>query len=352
MILRMAFVILCFLVSFHQAVGQGTIEAVKIKDTSVDIYLPPLYDSSKEYPVVYFNDGQMLFGHPTITIALQEILDSLINKELLEEVMVVGVFADELRAERYVPYQNDQFERMPNGGSYAQQYVDFIINDVVAYVDKNYSTISKPEGRAIFGFSFGGLNALWMLLNRPESFSMAAGISASMWVDDFAMFEEAKKYQSNQKIWFDIGTAEWNYYVPFQMHLKGQGAKINDKVYYYEVKDAAHTWEDVRQRVHMPFLVFAGKKTHVPSKMTVEIEIIPSKSNPQKKFTRLNPVISCKDGLKYSLAYEAHYEVANLSAGKVYEDGRFELYGGENLEVIVTYLDFSKKVKIRSKLLN
>ncbi|WP_420581717.1 alpha/beta hydrolase [Reichenbachiella sp.] len=352
MTIRNAFVILCLFVSFYQAASQGSIDAVKIKGTPVDIYVPPSYDNSKEYPVVYFNDGQMLFGHPTITIALQDILDSLIDNRLIVETIVVGVFADELRAERYVPYQNDQFERMPNGDSYAEDYVNFLIDDVVAYVDENYSTVSKPEGRAIFGFSFGGLNALWMLLNRPETFSMAAGISASMWVEDFALYEETKKYKPNQKIWFDIGTAEWNYYVPFQRLLKEQGASINTNAYYFEVKDAVHTWEDVRQRVHMPLMVFAGAKSHIPSKMNVEIEIIPSKSNAQKRFTRLNPVITCKDGLKYSLAYEANYEVTNPSAGKVYEDGRFELYGGENLEVIVTYLDFSKKVKIRSKLLN
>lgn len=352
MILKRGLAILCFFASLHVSNAQGKIEAVKINDVSVDIYLPPNYSESKDYPVVYFNDGQMLFGHSTITIALQDILDSLINKQLIHELIVVGVFADERRAERYVPYQNGDFDKMPSGESYAAHYVNFLIDDVVSYVDENYSTMAKPEGRAIFGFSFGGLNAIWMLLNRPETFSMAAGISASMWVDDFAMFKEVEKYKSNQKIWFDIGTSEWNYYVPFQKLLKEQGAEINRQVYYFEVKDAAHNWEFVRQRIHMPLLVFAGIKPQVPSKMNVEIEIIPSKSNPEKKFTRLNPVIVCKDGLKYSLAYEANYKVANPSAGKVYEDGRFELYGEDNLEVEVTYQSFNKKVKIRSKLLN
>lgn len=140
--------------------------------------------------------------------------------------------------------------------------------------------------------------------------------------------------------------------MPFQKILKEQRAEINKNVFYYEVKDAAHNWEYVRQRVHMPFLVFAGTKPHTPAKMIVEIEIIPSKSNPEKQFTKLNPVIVCKDGLNYSLAYEASYSVENPEAGKVYEDGRFELYGNANLEVLVSYQSFSKKVKIRSKQLN
>lgn len=345
------FGILLFVFS-DQTIGQGKIDLKKIDGTSIDVYTPPNYSQSKKYPVVYFNDGQMLFGHPSITMALQKKLDSLIANKIIQELIVVGIAADQLRTEKYVPYQDERFERMPDGSSYAEYYAKFLLNQVIPHVDKNYSTISKASGRAIFGFSFGGLNALWMLFNYPESFSMAAGFSASLWVDDFAMFEEARKYQANQKVWFDIGTAEWNYYVPFQRLLKNHGAKINEDVFYSEVPGGLHTQKDWDERIEMPFLVFAGTRPNEILKMNVEIEIIPSQSTPGKKFTRLNPTIMCKSGLVYSLAYEAKYEVLNAEAGQVYDDGRFELIGDENLEVLVTYKGFSKKVKIRSKLLH
>ncbi|MEP2024092.1 MAG: alpha/beta hydrolase-fold protein [Reichenbachiella sp.] len=329
--------------------AQGKVDLIKIEGTQVDIYTPPNYNQDKNYPVVYFNDGQMLFGHPAITMQLQHTLDSLIQYKHIQELIVVGIAADYLRTEKYVPYQDSRFERMPDGGSYADYYADYLVNQVVSYVDNNYATIESAEGRAIFGFSFGGLNAIWMLLNHPDTFSMAAGLSASFWVDDFVLFKEASKYQNGQKIWFDIGTAEWNYYVPFQKLLKENGAQINEDIFYSEVPDAAHTMKDWNKRIEMPFLVFAGLKNRDISKMEVEIEIIPSQSTPGKKFTRLNPIVTCKNGLKYSLAYEGDYKVLNPEDGKVYEEGRFELYGKENLEVVVTYRDFNKKVKIRAK---
>lgn len=334
------------------ALAQGKIEATQIDGTMVDIYTPPNYNTQKKYPVIYFNDGQMLFGHESLTMAFQVILDSMISNQLIEDVIVVGIFADQYRAEKYVPYPDSRSEFLPDGTSYFEYYTNYILNKVIPYVEDNYSTIQNANGRAMFGFSFGGLNALWMLFNHPETFSMAAGISPSLWVNDFAMFDETKKYQPDQKVWYDLGTGEWNYYVPFQKHLKDNGAKINENAYYYEVVGAVHNWQAVKERVHLPLLVFAGTKPHEPKSMEVEIEVIPSQSSPGKKFTRLNPIVNCKSGLKYSLAYEANYEVLNPEAGKVYEEGRFELFGKDNLEVMVSYKDFCKKVKIRSKLLD
>lgn len=332
-------------------VCQGTVDFINIDGSVVEIYTPQNYTKDKPYPVVYFNDGQMLFGHKAITIALQETLDSLIERKIIKELIVVGIAADRLRSEKYVPYFDQKFETMADGTSYASYYANYLVNTIVPYMDKTYSTIATPEGRAIFGFSFGGLNAIWMTLNYPEVFSMAAGFSPSIWVNEFALFQEAEKYQPGQKIWYDIGTAEWNYYVPLQRLLKKQGAKINEDVFYAEVPGGLHAMYDWKQRIERPFLVFAGTKEHVASKMEVEIEIIPSQSNPGKYFTRLNPIVNCKSGLVYSLAYEASYEVINPEAGKVYEDGRFELAGDENLDVLVTYQTFEKRVKIRSKLL-
>ncbi|MEP1778113.1 alpha/beta hydrolase-fold protein [Reichenbachiella sp.] len=331
--------------------GQGKLDFVKVDDASIDIYTPPNYSSKNEYPVVYFNDGQMLFGHRSVCMALQLTLDSLIENNVINELIVVGIAADRLRSEKYVPYQGASFEQMADGSSYASYYSNFLINRLIPHIDQNYGTIREASGRAIFGFSFGGLNAIWMMLNNPEVFSTAGGFSPSFWVDDFAIFDEAIKYQAGQKIWFDIGTAEWNYYVPFQKLLKEQGAKINEEVFYSEVPGGLHTMMDWNQRIEMPFLIFAGKESHTISKMEVEIEIIPSQSIPGKKFTRLNPIVTCKSGLIYSLAYEADYEVLNPSAGKVSGEGSFKLFGDENLDVIVTYKQFTKKVKVRSKLL-
>lgn len=344
-------ILVAYLLSPLSVIGQGKVQYATVNGTALDIYTPPEYSTDQRYRVVYFNDGQMLFGHPTLSMALQVTLDSMIEKKQIAPLIVVGMAADELRTEKYVPYPAEDFRRLANDRTYAEAYADHVVNEIIPYVDQNYSTITNGAGRAIYGFSFGGLNALWMVLNYPDVFSMAAGFSPSIWVSDFALFKEAEKYIPGHKIWFDIGTAEWNYYVPFQKLLKDQGARINADVFYSEVPLGLHAMSDWRKRIQMPFLIFAGTADHVPVKMDVEVEIIPSQSNPDVLYTRINPIVKCKTGLTYSLAYEARYEVADSTAGKVYEEGRFELFGEDNLDVTVSYDDFQKKVKIRSKML-
>ena len=47
---------------------------------------------------------------------------------------------------------------------------DYMINDVIGHVDKNYRTIARREGRAINGLSMGGYGALMLGLRHPEMF--------------------------------------------------------------------------------------------------------------------------------------------------------------------------------------
>jgi S-formylglutathione hydrolase FrmB len=47
---------------------------------------------------------------------------------------------------------------------------DYMINDVIGHVDKNYRTIAKREGRAINGLSMGGYGGLMLGLRHPEMF--------------------------------------------------------------------------------------------------------------------------------------------------------------------------------------
>jgi putative tributyrin esterase len=47
---------------------------------------------------------------------------------------------------------------------------DYMINDVIGHVDKNYRTIAKREGRAINGLSMGGYGGLMLGLRHPDMF--------------------------------------------------------------------------------------------------------------------------------------------------------------------------------------
>ncbi len=340
------FMVIFYLTISYFANAQGSIVNLNVANYKLDVYLPSSYSENKTYPVVYFNDGQMLFQNGQ-TIALREKLDKLIANHQIEPVIVVGIYADFERTATYVPYndayiaQND-FLFEPKAKKYAKE----LTQKIIPFIDKKYSTNKTRNGRAIFGFSHGGLNATWLLFNYPKYFSMAAALSPSYWVANHQIFEEAKKFQPSSKIWFDIGTAEWNYYVPMIEPLLQVGAIYGKNVFYYEVPNGTHQASSWANRIHYPLLLFAGEEILQPRTMETLVEVIPSQSRKNVYFQRLNPIVTLSNGVKYSLANQAKYKLLNPEDGKIFKDGRFEFYTGKNLEVKVNYLNLENSLTI------
>ena len=117
-------------------------------DRSMLVYLPQSYASSpnRRYPVVYQlhgygTDERGWTGYAPIKPAM----DTLVRVGIIREMIIV----------------------MPNGrnaldGSFytnsatTGNWDDFIANELVAYVDKKYRTIARPESRGLAGHSMGG----------------------------------------------------------------------------------------------------------------------------------------------------------------------------------------------------
>jgi putative tributyrin esterase len=57
---------------------------------------------------------------------------------------------------------------------------DYIVKDIVGYVDSNYRTIRRREGRAIGGLSMGGYGAVVIGLRNPEMFCSVASHSGAL----------------------------------------------------------------------------------------------------------------------------------------------------------------------------
>ena len=57
---------------------------------------------------------------------------------------------------------------------------DYIVKDVVGYVDSHYLTISRRKGRAIGGLSMGGYGAMVVGLRNPEMFCSVASHSGAL----------------------------------------------------------------------------------------------------------------------------------------------------------------------------
>ena len=60
------------------------------------------------------------------------------------------------------------------------QYDDYIMKDVIAYVDKNFRSIPEPFARAIAGASMGGFGAMLLGLEHPAQFAAIGSFSGSL----------------------------------------------------------------------------------------------------------------------------------------------------------------------------
>jgi enterochelin esterase-like enzyme len=337
--LRKSALLLFFVLTLLNAVAQypkGKIEHRTVKDFRIQVYLPPGYDQTKPYPTLYFNDGQTVFGSTGLN--MDAIADEMIAKKLISPLIIIGIESDHKRNSYYIPY--DDAGARQDFGDYRPQadgYTKKIISQLIPYIDRNYGPTSK---KGIAGYSFGGLQAVWAALNHPSVFSLAAGLSPSFWVSDFKIFTEASKAQKNQLFYFDMGTGEWNYYVPFIQHSK---QNLLENIFYYEVKDAHHQVNDWIQRIPNILLLFAGDTSRSAYTWEIHKEVIKSAVS-GRFYLRINPVITYQNGFTCSLSYAASFITENPEDGIVNPDGSFRFLNPKDLKVRVAYKGEEKKI--------
>jgi S-formylglutathione hydrolase FrmB len=137
------------------------------------MYLPPGYksDTGKRYPVIYLLHGFAGNIHHWTTngyqgLNLQPVMDEFIRAGKIGEVIVVSVNGNNAFTGSF--YTNSS----TTGG-----WEDFLVNDVVGFVDSHYRTIARPESRGIAGHSMGGYAAIMTGLKHPDRFSAVYALS-------------------------------------------------------------------------------------------------------------------------------------------------------------------------------
>lgn len=135
----------------------------------VRIYLPPGYndDPQKRYPVIYFLHGYT--EGPGVWNAVDGIMNTLISQGAISPMIAV------------CPDSKNYY----GGSMYTNSYVtgnweDFIVQDVVKYVDRNFRSLPQSYSRGIVGFSMGGYGAFKLAMKHPDIFSPAYGMSSGM----------------------------------------------------------------------------------------------------------------------------------------------------------------------------
>lgn len=130
------------------------------------VYLPPSYrsDPARRYPVLYMLHGATSVPEEWLDgsyqgLTLPAVLDSLIAASALPPLIVVMPNSD-------IALGSQWYANSPVLGNWE----DFIVRDLVGFIDHRYRTEARPDGRALFGHSMGGFGALAIGFRHPDRF--------------------------------------------------------------------------------------------------------------------------------------------------------------------------------------
>jgi len=143
-------------------------------ERGANVLLPANYRPEKQYPVLYFQHG--IFGDEYALInddnnKIVEILGNLVAEGKAKEMVVVfpDMFATSdpeqkpaFTQEAVLPYDN---------------FINDLVNDLIPYIEANYSVLPGRANRAILGFSMGGRETLFIGLSRPDLFGYIGAIA-------------------------------------------------------------------------------------------------------------------------------------------------------------------------------
>ncbi len=142
------------------------------KDMKFNIYLPPGYNVKKKYPVLYLYHGYGGTENSWIPeLGMDKTADEMLSEGKIKPLIIVSPQID----------NSYGFNSSSEG-----DYSDYIVKDLIQYVDNRFSTDDSKESRYIGGLSMGGWVALFNAFSHPELYSKVGGHSPAVWMDEWS----------------------------------------------------------------------------------------------------------------------------------------------------------------------
>ena len=140
------------------------------------VYTPPTYGKNKKerFPVLYLQHG---WGEDETAWSNQGhanlIMDNLIAEGKVKPFIIVMTYGmtNDVRFGGIGQFTAQEFERV-------------LVDELVPYVDANFQTIAKKEGRAMAGLSMGGIETKLITLRRPEVFGYYGLLSGGQYAPE------------------------------------------------------------------------------------------------------------------------------------------------------------------------
>jgi enterochelin esterase-like enzyme len=179
------------------------------------VWLPPEYDAAenqgRHYPVLYLNDGQNLFERSTAFAAVEwqvdETADRFIREGTIPPMIIVGIDnTGRDRIREYMPYRSMHPKMLRAQGRY---YPDFLMKEVMPFVERTYRLATGPENTGLGGSSLGALIALYTATARPGLIGHLLLESPSLWASGRQAIKESRAARIwPERIFLGVGTAE------------------------------------------------------------------------------------------------------------------------------------------------
>ena len=157
-------------------------------ERDVYCYLPPGYDTSgQRYPVIYFlsgftGTGRMHLNYDPFVESIDRRLDRLIaDKSMPPAICVLPDCFTALGGSQYV------------NSTATGRYEDYLIDELVPFVDAQLRTLASRDHRGVSGKSSGGYGALVLAMRHPDVFGALASHAgdayfAYCYLPDFVKF--------------------------------------------------------------------------------------------------------------------------------------------------------------------
>ena len=161
------------------------------QERRLPVYLPPGYDDdAKRYPVVYVlaghgSSGMTMLNSPAWGESFPERFDRLITSGACPPF--IGVMPDCFTIFGGAQYLNS---------AALGRYEDYLIDELIPYVDASYRTLPARESRGLSGKSSGGYGAMVQAMRHPEAFGAFASHSGDIYWE-YGLLPDVAKLHAN-----------------------------------------------------------------------------------------------------------------------------------------------------------
>ncbi|MCS7299017.1 MAG: alpha/beta hydrolase-fold protein [Spirochaetia bacterium] len=261
----------------------------KLEKRKLWIYLPPNYHSSKQsYPVLYMQDGQNVWDGNSLPFGgwkVNTIIEKLVNEGKIEPVIVVGIANSGERPKEYVGFSTlygmqvseTQKQLVIENQNKSLAYMDFVVNEVMPFVETNFRVKKGRDNTAVAGSSFGAGVSLYIAFNHPDKFGLVGSLSGGHYPTNSPQFQQ-KPYKvfdylieqklpqkPNLKIFLSCGTTDIDAMFVKEtekMHnaLVSRGWKEKENLYYLISTNKGHNEATWAEQLPEMLTFFFGKK--------------------------------------------------------------------------------------------